>query len=406
MTVLVPGANAALPQATLALTITHPGIPGSEIDTSAFLVGPSGKVRSDADMCFYGQPEAEAGCMRLQEAQPTRARFALDLARVPAGVERIILTATIHNNTATFGQMASIDIDAGGVRGTIPCAGKPETALLLGEIYRRQGEWKLRIIGQGFVGGLAALARHLGVDIADTPTPPPAPKPTPQPAPQPAPINMQRPTPQRAAAPSTPAPSLAKVNLTKASSSVSLRKDDGRFGKMRINLNWTQASPATGLSGMFGAKPVDLDLGCLVEDRYGNKTCVQALGNTFGDYQYFPYAKLLGDDRTGAVRDGEWLDVNGDMWREFNRLLIFAFIYKGAPNWAATDGTVRIHMPNQPEVEVRMNAHNTQEAMCAIAMVENDGGRMSLRREMRFFRGHVDMDEHYGWGLRWGAGRK
>lgn len=408
MTVLNPGANAALSSLAFPLSVQHGGISGADVDVSAFLVGPAGKVRTDDDMCFYQQPSVENGCLRLDHSDAQSARFSVDLARVPATVDRIIIAATVHENKATFGQVNSITLDAGGVQGHIPCAGKTETALLLAEIYRRQGAWKLRVVGQGFNGGLAALARHLGVDIADEA---PAPTPTPAPKPAPTPINTTRPARPAAPAPAlntqrpSAGPSLSKVNLTKASSTVSLRKNDGRFGKIRVNLNWSQ-SPSKGIAGMFGSKPVDLDLGCLVEDKYGNKTCVQALGGTFGDFAYFPYAKLLGDDRTGAVSDGEWLDVNGDMWPEFNRLLIFAFIYQGAPNWAATDGTVRIMMPDQPEVEIRMNEHNTNERMCAIAMIENDGGRMALRREVKFFPGHTFMDQHYGWNMRWGAGSK
>ncbi len=156
----------------------------------------------------------------------------------------------------------------------------------------------------------------------------------------------------------------------------------------------------------FRRNAIDLDLGCLIEDRYGNRTCVQALGNTFGDYDYFPYAKLRGDDRTGAVSDGEWLDINGQMWSEINRVLIFAFIYEGVPDWQHTDAVVRLMVPDQPEVEVRLNEHGSRDAMCALALLENDGGRINVRREIKFHRGHSYMDEAYGWGMNWRAGSK
>jgi tellurite resistance protein TerA len=211
---------------------------------------------------------------------------------------------------------------------------------------------------------------------------------------------------QQAPAPAAPPPiNLSKVSLTKENRTVSLRKETGRFGKVRVNLNWNQGSSG-GLMKVFGPKPVDLDLGCFVEDRYGNRTCVQALGGGFGDYAYFPYAKLLGDDRTGAVTGGEWLEINGEMWGEFNRVLIFAFIYQGVPNWAETDGVVRLMIPDQPEIEVRMNEHGSRDRMCAIAMLENQGGGVRVSREVRFFPGHRQMDEHYGWGLSWQSGSK
>jgi tellurite resistance protein TerA len=406
MTILTPGANAALPAGDLSVLIRHGAIPGAEIDVSAFLIGPNGKVRSDADMCFYGQPAVAGGALTLEGAANEETRFRVSPGRIPAGVEKVILTATIHENRAPFGRLSEIGLDVGGVNGKIPCTGMTETALILAELYQRGGAWKVRVVGQGFNGGLKALATHLGVEIAD---PVPAPSPSPAPAPRPVPTPSRSPDLTRipSVRPSPPVPTinLSKVSLTKENRTISLKKETGRFGKIRVNLNWNQR-PNGGVMKMFGPKPVDLDLGCLIEDRHGNRTCVQALGGGFGDYGYFPYAKLLGDDRTGAVTDGEWLEINGEMWGEFNRILIFAFIYEGVPNWAETDGVVRVMIPDQPEIEVRMNEYGSRDRMCAIAMLENQGGSVRVNREVRFFPGHRVMDEHYGWGMNWRAGSK
>jgi tellurite resistance protein TerA len=401
MTTLAPGANAPLSARSFPLSIRHGSLPGAEIDVSAFLVSATGKVRSDADMCFYGQPEVAGGALRLAGASGGETSFAVDLAKAPFDVEKIVFTATIHENRASFGRIAEISLEGGGVSGRILCAGMTETALILAEIYRRGPDWKLRVVGQGFNGGLAALATHLGVEIA-APAPTPVPAPPPKPAPSPSRIPDVR---REAPTPSAPTVNLSKVNLTKENRTVSLRKEGGRYGKIRVNLNWNQGAQG-GVMKMFGPKPVDLDLGCFVEDRYGNRTCVQALGRSFGDYGYFPYAKLLGDDRTGAVSDGEWLEINGEMWSEFNRLLIFAFIYDGAPNWQATDAVVRVMAPDQPEIEVRLNEYGSSDRMCAIALLENEGGRIKISREVRFFPGHRFTDEHYGWGMNWKAGSK
>ena len=74
MTELTPGANAALPSGDLTVLVRHSPIPGAEIDVSAFLVTETGKVRSDADMCFYGQPSvaggAGHGCRRFRGGDP------------------------------------------------------------------------------------------------------------------------------------------------------------------------------------------------------------------------------------------------------------------------------------------------------------------------------------------------
>jgi stress response protein SCP2 len=178
MTLLSPGANAPLPSGDLTVLIRHGEIPGAEIDVSAFLVTGAGKVRSDADMCFYGQPSVADGAVTLEGAANGETRFSVAPGRIPAEVDKVVLTATIHENRSAFGQLSDIGIEVGGVRGRIPCAGMTETALILAELYQRNGAWKVRVVGQGFNGGLAALATHLGVDIADpTPAPPPTPAP-------------------------------------------------------------------------------------------------------------------------------------------------------------------------------------------------------------------------------------
>ncbi|MCE6957751.1 VWA domain-containing protein [Cereibacter sphaeroides] len=182
MTELLPGANAALPPGPLTATIRHGILPGADIDVSAFLTAATGKVRGDADMVFYAQPSAEGGAVRHETGAAGETRFALNLAALPASVEKIVLTATIHENKATFGALSAITIEAGGVACRIPCAGKTETALILAEIYRRGADWKIRVVGQGFNGGLAPLATHLGVDVSeDAPDAAPAPAAAPAP---------------------------------------------------------------------------------------------------------------------------------------------------------------------------------------------------------------------------------
>ena len=205
MSDLSPGANAPLPSGDLTILIRHAAIPGAEIDVSAFLVTGIGKVRSDADMCFYGQPSVSGGAVTLQGAANGETRFSVTPGRIPAEVEKVILTATIHENRAPFGRLPEISLEVSGVRGRIPCAGMTETALILAELYQKAGAWKVRVVGQGFNGGLAALATHLGVDISD---PEPAPKPTPA-AP---PVKAE------------PAPSASQIRLEKKL--VSLEKND------------------------------------------------------------------------------------------------------------------------------------------------------------------------------------
>ena len=204
MQILTPGANANLNQKQVKILIRTGSIPGADMDVSAFLVGTNGKVSSDDRMCFYGQPTVENGSVRLETAAQGVTTFSVDLDKVGADVERIVFSATIHDQKATFGRLPSVSIEFGSgaeaICGAIDCVGRTETALILGEIYRRNGAWKVKVVGQGFAGGLEALAPHFGVVISATPSPAPVPAPVPQPA---------------------------KVSLTKVSGKVDLRKGQG-----------------------------------------------------------------------------------------------------------------------------------------------------------------------------------
>ncbi|MQU09730.1 MULTISPECIES: TerD family protein [unclassified Pseudomonas] len=394
MTSLVPGGNAPVATGSISIEIAYTPIPGADIDVSAFALTESGKVRGDNDMCFYGQPNVLGGAVQMTDASSGRAVFNVDLSRLESAVDKVALTATIHENKASFDRVSSLKVTvSGGVDAQIPTAGMKETALILGEFYRRQGQWKFRCVAQGFAGGLAPLATHFGVDISDAPPPSVAPTPTPTPTPTPA---------APAPAPAKSTISLSKVTLDKSRTSISLEKTAAGFGEIRVNLNWNR-----GKSGFFTkSKEIDLDLGCLYELQDGEKSVVQALGNSFGDLDYEPFIKLMGDDRTGAVAGGEWLHINGKKWSEIKRILIFAFIYDGAPDWKATDGVVTIFVPGQPEIEVRLNEEGGRLGCCAIALLENDNGAVKVTRRVDFHSNQEPMDKAYGWGMRWRAGSK
>ncbi|HCF18165.1 MAG TPA: stress protein, partial [Rhodospirillum rubrum] len=149
------------------------------------------------------------------------------------------------------------------------------------------------------------------------------------------------------------------------------------------------------------------DLGCLWEmEGSGQKGVIQALGEAWGDYAREPFIRHAGDDRTGAMAQGENIKINGDRLSQIKRILVFAFIYDGAPNWAAADGVATVKIPGQPDIEVRLDNPASGQGMCAIALIEKDGGKLKVTKEERYFRGHKDMDETYRWGLRWVSGSK
>lgn len=389
MTILQQGGNAPVSGTRVSIGFSWTVSSGQSVDAdaSAYLLTASGKVRSDADMIFYNQPEGAGGAVRFGAAIGARGGFDVDLSRLPSEIERIVFCVTIHDaqtRRQTLALLNDAEIAVSGGGGTIGyrpvLASATEAAMVFGELYLRNGQWKFRAVGQGFNGGLAPLARSFGIDVAEeTAAPPPPPPPPPA-----APVR------------------LSKVTLDKPGQTVSLEKKGASFGEIVVNLNWSR-----GRKGLFGGgNAIDLDLGCLFEMADGRKGVVQALGNVFGSFAQPPYIALSGDDRTGDVSQGETLRINGGQWTALRRIAIFANIYAGVPNWTQTDGVVTVTMPDQPPIEVRMTEGRNDRRLCGVVLIENDGGRLKATRIVDYFRDQQVLDEHLGWGLRWAAGRK
>lgn len=175
---LQSGQNIALNQPLLRITLSYPGTAAfrSEIDASAFMLSAQNKVRGDADFIFFNQPSAPNGSLSLTSSAGS-SQFSLDLRKVDAGIVKIALTLVIDGPDSVSG-LQRIQMNAEGVATfDIPLAGRSEKALIVAEVYRHNGNWKLRASGQGFNGGLEPLAVHFGVDVS-SPSPVPAPSPT------------------------------------------------------------------------------------------------------------------------------------------------------------------------------------------------------------------------------------
>ena len=142
------------------------------LDASAFALTDQGTVRGDGDFIFYNQPALAGNGVTLQG---NGQQFAIRLADLPTAIARVAIVVTLD---AEEGQSMAIlrqvrlelrngDSGTGIASFTLDTTGMIETAIILGELYRRRSEWKFRAVGQGFAGGLAALARHFGVDVSD-----------------------------------------------------------------------------------------------------------------------------------------------------------------------------------------------------------------------------------------------
>jgi len=388
---LQQGGNAPLGGAEASVTFGWTVAAGRDVeaDVSAYLLTGAGKVRGDADMVFYNQPGGADGAVRFDATAGSCGGFAVDLTRLPAEIERIVFCVTIQEAQAKRQTLAlladaeiAVSVPAGDpIRYRPALAGATEAAMVFGELYRRNGQWKFRAVGQGFNGGLAPLARSFGIEVAEEAAAPP---PAPPPPPPAAPVR------------------LSKVTLDKPGQAVSLEKKGSSFGEIVVNLNWSR-----GRKGFFGGgTAIDLDLGCLFELSDGRKGVVQALGNVFGAFADAPYIALSGDDRTGDVSQGETLRINGARWSALRRIAVFANIYDGVPNWQQTDGVVTVTTPDQPPVEVRMTEGRNDRRLCGVVLIENDGGRLKVTRIVDYYRDQQVLDQQLGWGMRWTAGRK
>jgi len=167
-------------------------------------------------------------------------------------------------------------------------------------------------------------------------------------------------------------------------------------------------------SGFFGkmfkkmrSVGVDLDIGCLYEMQDGTRGAVQAFGEKFGEYDKPPFISLSGDERTGDA-DGhdEFILVNGEHWNDIKRILIYIYIYEGAPSWSQIKPQLVVDVPGENDLYVTLGAHNDALALCAVGGLENVRGGIKLTNYTEYFPGHLEMDRAFGFGLEWGEGHK
>ncbi len=152
-----------------------------DLDASAFLLGANGKVPSDDEFIFYNQPKHKSGSIEYMGDNRTGAgegddeQIKVDLSAVPADIQKIDFTVTIHEAEArkqNFGQVENAYIrvvdEANNkeiLKYDLTEDYSGQTALVVGEIYRHNGEWKFNAIGDGWQGGLAALGKNFGVNL-------------------------------------------------------------------------------------------------------------------------------------------------------------------------------------------------------------------------------------------------
>lgn len=274
---LAPGQNAPVSGTAVAVTATGP------VDLTALVLSADGKVSGDDDMVFYNQRTAPGASLSGSTLQ-------LSLESLRLGAERVALVATPASEDVRFGQLTGLGlrISAGGHEYSFtPEPHGSETALVLCELYLRNGQWKVRALGQGYDSGLAGVATEYGIDVDEHPAPAAAaPAPSPTAAVEPAPA-AQRPRPRPAAAPAvdmTKTPTGA-ISLTKSSSAtIPLTKADKGTLRLTCSLRW---------DGRTHGGASDLDLYALfIDDDEVEKAVYYKDRGSLTDP---PYMQLSGD---------------------------------------------------------------------------------------------------------------
>ncbi|WP_405838797.1 TerD family protein [Streptomyces sp. NBC_01518] len=251
---MTPGSNIPLPVSRVAVDVAAP----VRLDVSSLLLTGDGKVRSDDDFIFYNQPNGPGVTYRSGGGTSPDA-ITVDTAAVPPGIEKIVVTASPDAAGQTFQGIEPTATLRNAEDGSVLATFTPpqlgaETALVVVEIYLRNGVWKARAVGQGYANGLAGIATDFGVSVEE-------------PAPTPAPVTPPTPTVQTPVAPPAPAappappaaPPLGagKINLDKGR--VSLQKNQtvslvkgGRplLSQVKMGLGWEPA---------YRGKDIDLD---------------------------------------------------------------------------------------------------------------------------------------------------
>ncbi|MGK3134229.1 TerD family protein [Pantoea sp. CTOTU49201] len=187
---LVKGGNVSLTKEAPTMNVAMAGLGWDarvtdgqdfDLDASVFMVGDDGKVLSDASFIFFNNKQSACGSVEHQGDNRTGAgdgddeQVKITLSKVPADVKKLVFAVTIYDAEArkqNFGMVSNSfmrifnnDNGAEIARFDLSEDASTETAMVFGELYRNGTEWKFKAVGQGFAGGLSALASQHGVSV-------------------------------------------------------------------------------------------------------------------------------------------------------------------------------------------------------------------------------------------------
>lgn len=171
--VLTRGANCAMSAHRVRVELRwDTGPAGATLDTSALLLANNGRVRSDSDFVFYNQPRHDKCSVRHERSTgiaTVNDCVAMDLTTATSYADTIVVVGSLDGGTFSALQglcAVVVDSDSGANVISFPITGlSTETALIVGEMYQRNGGWKFRAVGQGYAAGLRGVAEDFGITV-------------------------------------------------------------------------------------------------------------------------------------------------------------------------------------------------------------------------------------------------
>lgn len=312
-------------------------------DVALFGLTHQGKLASDDYMVFYNQPASPCQSLKLTQNSPNFCGFALDLARLPNTIQKLVVTLTIDGNDV-MSNLGNSSVGITNLQGqtlaTFALTGAmfaQERALMALEIYQKDNIWRINAVGQGFNGGLPALIEYFGGEVAKENLTPPSPLPAPKPT-----VN------------------LSKVTLTKRDEQhrINLSKKDGSF---IVEAIWVDNG-----DGRNDNDDLDLRVGILVEGQ--SKMHYVHAPQQSGSLTHFPFVRHLGDVTQASVNEPatEKVEVNTNIAKLIGGRVALVFsVYSAVSNGVVSIASLQPKMRMQYEnqtVECVFNAKVSSQA--------------------------------------------
>ncbi|MEO9140049.1 MAG: TerD family protein [Jatrophihabitans sp.] len=381
MSSVTKGSNLPIGAAAVRAELCWTGGPGvPDVDASALLLQASGRVASDDDFVFYNQPHHPSGAVAHTGKRGSVDSIEIDLARLPATVDRVVFAASAESGT--FGQVPGLtlivaDLASGERLAVFPMTADVETAFLTGEMYRRNGQWKFRAVGQGYTTGLAGIATDFGISVGqdDPPPAPPQPQPPPQfqgtpmpPPPPPGPAPQfpgvagpasGYPDPRAGAAPPRVTLDKGRVNLVKGSRVSLVKQGAPPLAQITMGLGWDPAR---------GGKNIDLDASVIAFDHAAKKPAVVWFMHL---KEYKGAIRHAGDNLTGQG-DGDDEQIHIDLMAlppSVTSLVFTITSFRGQKFTEVANAFCRLVESNSNTELVRYNLSEAQPAS-AVLMAE------------------------------------